>query len=170
MKYKLILLSLLITVLAGCEKETYEIPSGLVYGLSFDDEQLHPDMISWASPIENLSAQRSSNESFDGTQSLVLTSTTNDNNTFAYWGISIQNFEPGKKLRFIIRAKANELTGQGFGFNVFARAFDTRETLSFGTSGTQTTTNNEWKTYTIEMDRFLTNDVEQVDFYMLLFE
>lgn len=161
-------LCVILFFLQSCTKEeAYAVPENLIVGLSFEGEELHPDLSRSYFSLSDVRADVSSEEAYDGEKSLRLLSTDIENLQFVNWGFRLYNIEPGQLVRVRLRIKAVDINGEGFRVNMFAVNKD-NSLYDSSFIDLNTTTDGDWKLYEMVLNKSITSEVSYIDLFMLL--
>ncbi len=98
----------------------------------------------------------------------MIKSTTTNNENFAFWNVRIYDFKEGELFKIRLRAKTEDMSGNGFQVNMFGRGANFTQTDIAGIGDEIVDTDDEWKTIEVAMNAPISEDVKHIDIYMLL--
>ncbi|HFA49505.1 MAG TPA: hypothetical protein ENJ95_10875 [Bacteroidetes bacterium] len=162
------LTTLLLLAFAACKKEeTYQVPAGLLRGLSFE-KNTEIDLGHYASPGTDYNFTMSSLYSFDGTHSLRILSHSLDNHDPGYWYFQFYDLVPGKPLKVKLRVKT--FTQEGKGVEIWMYSNDDLGYNLEDKASIPESTKGEWITVELSTDANIPDNTDNVDIYMVLLE
>lgn len=166
-------LSILIIALFqfSCQEDlsvSYIEPANLIQGFSFEGDDL-TEWWSFSQPEDVYTKERTDEESFDGDGSLLLSSETTSNGSFAFWSTRITDLEEGLVYKVRARIKGKDIDEDSFAINMFARDSNNSSSTISGLSGDLSPT-KDWVEVTIEMQSPMTSNFNHIDVYFILYQ
>ena len=149
----------------SCEKKFTE-PAGLLDGYSFETDpvQFSP----YSEFADNYTLSWTNEEAFDGENSLSISTTQTNNQSFAFWNLSYLDFEPNQPFKVRVKVKTVDMEGSGgIQMNMFARSKDGTNHFTSGLGEKISNTNGEWETIEVSLARNPTDAVGYIDIYFL---
>lgn len=164
---KINLLSLIgVLFLCSCSEDLAEYmePEGLYAGYSFEAV---PDEFNIYRG-SNYDVEWTQEDAFDGAGSLKISSDDLDGSTFAFWNLRLYDLPVGKTISIRIKAKSQDLSGQGWTITMGTRSSD--ETLTEFVGIDQEGDTNDWEEFTLSLSDPIPEGVDFMDFYLLMLE
>lgn len=168
MKNQLFLLFILFSsiIITSCSEEEYVEPRGLLAGFSFEEESI--EFSSYVPPNSDFTVERTDEEAFDGAYSLKISNPSIDNSGSPYWTLRSYAVEVGQSFKIRYRVKTKNISGAGTWAGIFVGGADELVYIERSIGETISSTDGEWKTVEVALDRPIPDDATYIDIYFFL--